>query len=306
MKIIEFMNKFSDEQTCKDYYRDLRMREGVVCKKCGGTKQYWLASKYQFQCAACGFRTTLRSGTVMENSRLPFRFYFLVMLLMTTTKKGISACELQRQLGHKRYMTIWAIMHRMRTTMGKRDDMYKLSDMVEFDEGYFEKPVSEGVKKRLKRGRGSQRQTNVAVMAESIPLEDLKTGEISSQCRFFKMKVLKTQESDSIDAVVSESLDAKTIVFSDKSTSYLDIEKYIEAHVTEKSSRETTTETLRWVHIAISNAKRNFLGVYHKIKGNYLQNYLNEFVYKLNRRYLRSVFERLLIASAFPFWQTNE
>ncbi len=307
MTIIEFMNKFSDEQTCKDYYRDLRMKEGVVCKKCGGKKHYWLAKKYQFQCAACHFRTTLRSGTVMENSRLSFRFYFLIMLLMTTTKKGMSACELQRQIGHKRYMTIWAIMHRMRVTMGMRDDMYNLSDMVELDEGYFEKSVSENTKSKLKRGRGSQRQTNVVVMAESVPLEeDIKTGKISTQCRFFKMKVLKTQKSDAIEEVVQESLDSKTIVFSDKSTSYLDIEKFIEAHISEKSSLETTTETLRWVHIAISNAKRNFLGIYHKINGNYLQNYLNEFVYKLNRRYLRSVFERLLVASVFPFWQTNE
>ena len=120
------------------------------------------------------------------------------------------------------------------------------------------------------------------------------------------MKVLKTQKSDAIKEVVQESLDSKTIVFSDKSTSYLDIDRFIEAHITEKSSRETTSETLRWVHIAISNAKRNFLGIYHKIQGSYLQNYLNEFVYKLNRRYFRSVFERLLIASVYPFWQTNE
>ena len=120
------------------------------------------------------------------------------------------------------------------------------------------------------------------------------------------MKVLKTQKSNAIEDVVQESLDSKTIVFSDKSTSSLGIEKFIEAHITEKSSRETTTETLRRVHIAICNAKRNFLGIYHKINGNYLQNYLNEFVYKLNRRHQRSVFERLLVASAFHFWQTNE
>jgi hypothetical protein len=74
----------------------------------------------------------------MENSPLPFRTWFLVMLFMTTTKKGISACELQRQIGHKRYMTIWSVMHRLRKVMGKRDDLYQLSDMIEFDEGYFE------------------------------------------------------------------------------------------------------------------------------------------------------------------------
>jgi hypothetical protein len=66
--------------------------------------------------------------------------------------------------------------------------------------------------------------------------------------------------------------------------------------------KETKSTTLKWVHIAIANAKRNFLGIYHKIKGKYLQNYLNEFVYKLNRRYFKdAMFDRLIIASVFNY-----
>lgn len=69
-------------------------------------------------------------------------------------------------------------------------------------------------------------------------------------------------------------------------------------HITEKSSKEATKETLKWVHICITNAKRNLLGNYHKIKGKYLQLYLNEFVYKLNRRYFgERLFERVVIAN---------
>jgi hypothetical protein len=306
MKIIEFVNKFSDEQKCKEFYRDLRMKEGIICKKCKSDKHYWLASKWQFQCSSCGFRTTLRSGTVMENSRLPYRTWFFIMLFMTETKKGVSACELQRQLGHKRYATIWSIMHRLRSIMGKRDAMYKLSDMIEFDEGYFEKATSEKEKSELKRGRGSQRQANVAVMAESIPLENLETGEVSKQCRYFKMKALETHKAKEINDVIIESIELNSAIFTDKSTSYVDISDFMEVHITEKSDRQTTIETLKWVHIAISNAKRNLLGVYHKISGRYLQSYLDEFVYKLNRRYFESVFSRLVIASVYPYWQTNE
>jgi hypothetical protein len=73
-----------------------------------------------------------------------------------------------------------------------------------------------------------------------------------------------------------------------------------------KKSDPISKETLKWVHIAISNVKRNFLGVYHKIKGENLQRYLNEFVYKLNRRYFNSVFERLLVASVFPYWYNSD
>ncbi|WP_042242801.1 transposase, partial [Jejuia pallidilutea] len=99
---------------------------------------------------------------------------------------------------------------------------------------------------------------------ESTQLEDQKTGNKSSQVRYFKAKVLKSHQSNEINETIEES----------------------------------TKETLKWVHIFISNAKRNLLGNYHKIKGKYLQAYLNEFVYKLNRRYFgEKLFDRLIIAA---------
>ena len=306
MTIIDFIENFSTEQSCKEYYRDLRLKEGVKCKKCGCGKHYWLQGIWQFQCSKCNFRTTLKSGTVMEHSNLPFRKWFLIMLFMTSTKKGISASELQRQLGHSRYRTIWQIMHKLRIVMGKRDDMYKLVDMVEFDEGYFEKTVTKKVKENLKRGRGSQRQSNVAVMAESTPLENIETGKIENHCRYFKMKVLKTHKAEEIHSLIKQSLDSKTFVFSDNSTSYINMSDYIEAHLSEKSTKETTQTTLKWVHIAISNAKRTLLGIHHKINGEYLQNYLDEFVYKLNRRYFKSTFERLMIAGVSNYCYNSD
>ncbi len=297
MKFKQFISKFSNEEKCKKYFRDIRIQEGVSCKKCGCMKHYWLQGKWQFQCSKCRFRTTLKSGTVMENSSLSFQKWVMIIFMMTSTKKGYSACEVARQIEHKRYNTIWTIMHRLRDAMGIRDEKYLLKDMVEFDEGFFTVETSTKDKANLKRGKGSQRQQNVAVIAESTYLEDIKTGKISKHCRYFKMKVLGNQNSESVDAEIQKSLDNEAIVFSDKSTSYFNIHEYVEAHHVEISSKEVTRTTLKWVHIAISNAKRNFLGIYHKIKRKYLQNYLNEFVYKLNRRYFKSIFERLVVAS---------
>lgn len=77
-------------------------------------------------------------------------------------------------------------------------------------------------------------------------------------------------------------------------------------HVTEKSSREITVTTQKWVHIAISNANRTLLGAYHKIKGKCLQNYLNEFCYKLTRRYFGDgLFDRLVLAVSFQYWHKS-
>ena len=296
MNILRFVEEFPDEQSCITHFKKCREKEGLICKKCNSKDHYWLKNKNQWECKACKFRTTLRSGTIMHGSNLKLRIWYLAMAFMSFSKKGISAKELQRQLGYNRYDTIWLLMHKIRDAMGKRDNLYSLKDMVEFDEGYFEKATSEKVK--LKRGRGSQRQKNVAVMGESIPL----TKENGSTCRYpgyFKMKVLTIHHKDEINQVVQDNLEDKSIVFSDKSTSYVNISNFVEAHLTEKSDKTTTKETLKWVHIAISNAKRNLLGVYHKIKGKYLQAYLDEFCYKLNRRYFgERLFDRLVLAVA--------
>ena len=295
MNTIEFTTRFSNEQNCKEYFASLRREQGVICKNCGCTNHYWLASKWQFQCSRCNFRTTLKSGTIMENSRLSFQKWFWIFYLMTQTKKGLSACELQRQVGHQRYATIWSIMHRIREKMGKRDNKYLLKGMVEFDEAYFEKAVSKSIKASLKRGRGSKRQQNVAVMAESFPLEN-DEGKPQRYCGFFKMTVLPNSKTSSIDSVIRKSIERQTIVFSDKSTSYVNISNYVDVHVSEKSTKQTTQDLLKWVHIAISNAKRTLLGIFHKINGKYLQNYLDEFTYKLNRRHSSNLFHRLLVA----------
>lgn len=242
----------------------------------------------------------------MENANLPFRTWYLAMAFMSFSKKGISAKELQRQLEHSRYESIWSMMHRIRQAMGQRDSLYILGDMVELDEGYFATETSKRDKQNLKRGRGSQKQANVAVIAESVPLEDYQTGEVKKQCRYFKMKVLGSHRPEEINELVEKNIDERSIVFSDKSTSYFDISDYVEVHVSEKSTKETTVKTLPWVHIAISNAKRTLLGIYHKVKGKYLQLYLDEFCYKLNRRYFgERLFDRLTIAMADNYWYDN-
>jgi hypothetical protein len=104
-------------------------------------------------------------------------------------------------------------------------------------------------------------------MTESTPLVDLETGNESKSCRYFKMKVLDGHTKESVNQTVSENIDEKSIVFSDKSKSYVDIEDLVEAHLQEKSTKETTNTTLKWIHIAITNAKRTLLRIYHKIKG---------------------------------------
>jgi len=298
MNIFSFTANFKDEESCRLHFKEERDKQGVVCKRCSGTDHYWLKGKWSYQCKSCKFRTSLRSGTIMESSKLSFLIWYKTMFLMTTTKKGFSSKEIQRQLGLKRYEPVWAMVHKLRKAMGEREDRYTLEGMIEADEGYFTIEASPQEHGTQKAGRGSKTKRNVMVMAESTPLESLENKTKSNQCGYFKAKVLTDHKADGVNKTIQEYLDQKSIVFTDKSTSYVDISDFVELHITEKSSKEVTKETLKWVHIFISNAKRNFLGNYHKIKGKYLQLYLNEFVYKLNRRYFgEKIFDRLIIAS---------
>ena len=141
MSILKFTQQFPTNESCKLHFKLERENQGIVCKKCSQTEHYWLKSKWQWQCKKCSFRTTLRSGTIMEHSNLPFITWYLCMAFMSFSKKGLSALEMRRQLGHKRYNTIWVLMHKIRTGMGQRDDKYNLSGFIEFDEGHFEHAV---------------------------------------------------------------------------------------------------------------------------------------------------------------------
>jgi transposase-like protein len=217
---------------------------------------------------------------------------------MSVTKKGFSAKEIQKQLGLKRYEPVWQMTHKLRRAMGNRDSRYTLEGMIEMDEGYFTVASSELAQSQGIRGRGAVGKANTLIMVESVPLEDIETGEKSKAVRYFKAKVLDTHLSEEVNQEVQRSIDNQSIVFSDKSSSYVDIADFVELHMAEKSDKQTTTHTLRWVHITIGNAKRNLLGNYHKIKRKYLQLYLNEFVYKLNRRYFgERIFDRLVLAN---------
>lgn len=119
----------------------------------------------------------------MEGSNLPYRYWLTAMALLTSTKKSFSALELQRQLGHKRYEPIWAMLHKLRAAMGKRDKKYELKEYIEMDEGFFESVNSKGTGDDggpSKRGRGSQRQSKVLVAIESAPVEKGKRKKSTS------------------------------------------------------------------------------------------------------------------------------
>ncbi|TSA34958.1 MAG: IS1595 family transposase [Porphyromonadaceae bacterium] len=306
MKLIDFFKRYPDEQSCRDYFREQRQKEGIICRNCKGTSHCWMKTIEQFQCKECRTRTTLRSGTVMESSNLSFSDWFTAMHLMTSTKKGISAKEMQRQLGRKRYEAVWYMMQKIRVAMGARDERYELSGFTEMDEGFFktvDSTTKGGKKKKLKRGRGSEKQSPVLVMAETEKVKDPKNHRLSSRCKYFKMRVMPDLTYKTINRIVKDSLSPETKVKTDSYSSYNKLNEVVKKHVAKIVPSDQAGTELPWVHIAISNAKRNLLNNFHHVDDTYLQNYLDEFTYRLNRRYFgEKLFGRLLIACISYCW----
>lgn len=311
MILSEFFRKYPDEASCKMAFKQIRDQQGVLCKKCGGTNHYWKADKWQYECKSCRFRTTLKSGTVMEGSNLPFRYWLTTMALLTSTKKSFSALELQRQLGHKRYEPIWAMLHKLRAAMGKRDKKYELREYIEMDEGFFEsvssKEKDDGGPK--KRGRGSLKQSKVLVAIESIPVEKGNKQEKykhkpNRQCGYLKMIVMDDLAAVGINYEVRNNINKDSTVMTDGYKGYSRLKDCIKQHSTFIcEDKKEVAKAFPWVHTAISNAKKICLGIHHSIKDIYMQNYLNEFCYKFNRKYFGDkLFDRLLIASVSGTW----
>lgn len=149
----------------------------------------------------------------------------------------------------------------------------------------MEKVTKRKVQDWLKRGKGSQKQAIVALEWESTPLEDSLSGKERRDWYFFKLKMLGDVSRESVEGFVKEPLDPKSVLFTDKSTAYVNLEKMVDNHIKVKSSYESANGDLNWEHIAISNLKKNLSRIYHMISEMQIQSYLNKFTYKLNGRY---------------------
>ncbi len=222
---------------------------------------------------------------------------------MTMTKGQISAAEVQRQLGHKRYQPIWEMVHKLRSVMGLRDDKHQLTGAIELDEGFFSvEPSDQSAKTQpLKRGNGSQRKAKVLVMVGSEEPGDEdkpKSGDKSRKLGYVRMKVIQDLQSNTICDAASEVVDKESEINMDDSKSHNKLEKVFPNSIKRVVEGKDAPTVLPWVHVSISRAKAMLLAVYHGVKDEYLQLYLDEFCWKLNRRYFgERTFDRLIIAS---------
>ena len=299
----EFVHRFVDEHDCKLYWKQMREQEGLICVGCKGNSFRWHSGQYRWICKGCKKSFSLRSGTVMQDSNLPFRIWLKAMNLMTVTKKSISALELQRQLGLKRYEPALYMMGKLRSAMGDRDGKYELEGNVELDDGFITviKPKQEEVE--AKRGRGSKKKHAILVMVSFNKSDINKKNRPNTIPGYLKLYAMNDLKAESVSEAVFDGVKtSKTCLKSDGYGSFRKLKKFVRKHNANVVHPTEAHIHLPWVHCTIGNLKRIIDGIHHHINQENLQLYLDEFAYKFNRRFFKSIFERLVIAGIHKSW----
>lgn len=164
----EFAAWFRDEASCQAHLEGLRWPDGFECPHCGG-RVGWRVASGAFLCRGCRRRTSVRTGTIFESSHLPLETWFWAAWAVTSSKRGVSALGLQRELGLPSYQTTWRLLHKLRRAM-VRPDRDQLAGVVEVDETYVG-GVEVGV-----TGRETHTKSIVVVAVEVI--NDRSAGRI--------------------------------------------------------------------------------------------------------------------------------
>src|SRR5947209_6615610 len=155
-----FVARFGSDEQCREYLFEARRPEGFRCAACGHDDAYTLRTKIVYECVACRKQHSLLAGTIFEQTKTGLAKWFLAIYLVTSSKGGIAATELKRQLGLGSYGTAWTWLHKLRKAM-VRPDRQPLAGRVEADETYVGGP------RPGKRGRGAAGQALVGGAGEA-------------------------------------------------------------------------------------------------------------------------------------------
>jgi len=278
--IREFRKKFSTATACLDYLAQCRWPDGFICPQClhsGG----WLNSKrFVFECKHCGRQTSPMAGTIMHRSHIPIQEWFWAAYLMATHTPGISAVQLQRQLGIAGDTTAWHMLHRLRKGM-VNEYRTQLSGIVEADETFIGGPA------KGKKGRGvidSENKSLVIGAVEVVIYLD-KKNQLREKAGRLRLAVILNADEKGIKKFMEENVESKTEVRSDGWKGYSESALKNYQHLRQvQGSPQKAHQLAPHIHRVFSNLKTWLNGTHHGVDPKYLQSYLDEFTFRFNRR----------------------
>ena len=263
--INNFLNQFPDDGVCLEWLKNKRYPNGIYCEKCKKvTKHYRVKKRTCYACNFCGSHVYPMASTILEKSTTSLRQWFYAIFLMANTRCGISAKQLQRELGVT-YKTAWRMFKQIRSMMN--EDIMSLLNEIEIDETYF------GGRFKGKRGRGSENKSVVFGMAE-------RNGKVIAQ-------IVPNAKSKTILPIIKSKVTPDSTIYTDELPSYDRILKLGYKHerinhgakLYVNGNASTNTIEGFW-----SQIKRGIDGVHHSLSPKYLQDYINSYSFRWNRR----------------------
>ena len=276
--LFEFQDQFSTDEACERFLFAWRWPDGFCCPRCESSKFVKLAFRRQYQCRACKYQVSITAGTAMQDTKLSLRIWFWAMFLVARHKKSISALQLQRDLGLGSYRSAWLMLQKIRSCFDESAD-YPLKGVVEVDETLV---GSKG--KGAKTGKDPQ---NKAIVVAAVSLG--KRGKRGCRWQEVRARKIPDYTGKSLRGFVKDVVAPKSIVMTDGWRAYDQLENdgfFLKREVSSKLNRAEmrATNPMPHIHLFFSNLKTWLTGRFHGVSHKYLARYVDEFVYRLNRR----------------------
>lgn len=303
LTLAEIERRFPDDAACKALLTTLRWPDGkVTCPRCGEQKRvYKTATAFRWNCKGCnknGYRFSVLTGTVFENTNMPLTTWFRVAFLMISSKKGISALQVHRMMPPVRgttgsYKTAWYMCHRIRAAM-KGGLFAKLEGEVEVDETY----IGGSKKNRHRNKQTIQRKKLLGCKDDKTPV----IGAVSRKSGRVTAKVLSRVTAKAMQDFVRASVaDDVSLIATDDHQNYRTLHRDRLPHESVNHSKgEYSRQTVRGaVHTAHIDSfwsllKRGIMGTFHQVSREYLPLYVSEFSWRYNHRDNERIFHALL------------
>jgi transposase-like protein len=273
----EFSEKFASNDDCYRYLSDLKWGKGFSCKRCQCTESVRSKKWYYRRCKKCLYDESATSGTLFHKLKFPLIKAFHILFRISINKKGISSVQIAKEFGIQQ-KTAWLFRQKAQISMKSSGNTF-LSGKVNVDE------FTVGGPEKGLPGR-SDSSKNIVMIAIEVRgrKKKKKIGLAYAQC-------IEDYSSDSFRSFFENRIDKKAIVQTDGFRSYIPLADTYNIRQFYSENGKGFPE----IHLIIMNFKSWLRGVHHKCQYRYMQRYLDEFIFRFNRRYSeKSMFNKII------------